>query len=55
LAGMAFSPTEGESAYHWPRSSRTESDPGKVSRFSSSWVTSWVGDRSEERANEAFT
>ena len=54
--GMAFSPTEIDVAYHWPRSSITDNDPGKVSRESRSWVDirGWAN-ATTVRANEALT
>ena len=54
-AGMAFSPTEIDVAYHWPLSSRTEREPGTVSSESRSWVMLGLADRSDERASDAFT
>ena len=35
--------------------SRTDREPGTVSSESSSWVMFWLGERSDERANDAFT
>jgi hypothetical protein len=53
---MLFSPTENDVAYHAPRRSRTDIDPGTVSREAKSWVMSGECDRKrDERAREAFT
>jgi hypothetical protein len=53
---MEYSPTESEVAYHDPRCSRTDRDPGRVSSESSSWVMFVEFDRkSEDRAREALT